>query len=65
MSITRDTLHGLVDIVDNRDLNIVFQVLMRFVPESPAMPDEIEAIQKADESIAKFGLVDYVDINWD
>jgi len=30
-----------------------------------ALPDEIEAIREADISIAKFGTVDFSEINWD
>lgn len=64
MSITRDTLHQLVDIVDSRDINLVSQILMRFIAEDEPLPDEIEAIIKSDESIALHGTVDYSEVDW-
>ena len=64
MNITREMLHQLVDIVDNKDIELVCQILIRFVPEDAPLPDEIEAIDKANESIAKFGTVNYSEIDW-
>ena len=65
MIVTRDTLHKLVDIVDTRDIRLVSQILMRFITEDKPLPDEIEAIRQADESIAQFGTVDYSKIDWE
>ena len=65
MSITRETLRQLVDVVDDKDIGLVCQILIRFVQEDDALPDEIEVIRKADFSISKYGAVDYADIDWD
>jgi len=64
MSVTRETLRRLVDIVDSKDINLVYQILVRFIPEVTPLTDEIEAIKLADDSIKQFGTVDYADINW-
>ena len=64
MTVNRETLHKLVDIVDIKDIRLVSQILMRFITEDEPLPDEIEAIKQADESIAKFGTVDYEEIDW-
>ena len=64
MSVTRDTLRQLVDVVDNKDINLVYQILVRFIPEVAPLPDEVAAIKAADESIEQFGTVDYADVNW-
>ena len=64
MSISRETLRQLVDIVDSKDINIIYQILVRFTPEVMPMGDEIEAIQAANESIEQLGTVDYDDIDW-
>ena len=40
-------------------------MLVRFVPEDKALPDEIEAIERANESIAQHGTVLHDSINWD
>ena len=65
MSVTRETLRQLVDIVDNKDINLIYQVLVRFIPEAVPLPDETAAIKAADDSINQYGTIDYVDINWD
>ena len=64
MSVTRETLRQLVDVVDNKDINLVYQILVRFIPEVAPLPDEVLAIKAADESINQYGTVDYADIDW-
>ena len=65
MSVTRETLRQLVDVVDHNDINIVYQILVRFIPEVAPLPDEIAAIREADESISQYGTVDYAAVKWD
>ncbi|MCL2616173.1 MAG: hypothetical protein FWD96_00855 [Defluviitaleaceae bacterium] len=65
MNITRQSLHQLVDIVDNNDIDLVYQLLVRFTLEDAPLPDEIEAIKLADDSISKSGTIDYSEINWE
>ena len=65
MNVTRETLHQLVDVVEYRDIDLVCQILMRFVAEDAPLPDEVEAIRGADKSIAQFGTIGYDEINWD
>jgi len=55
----------LVDIVDNNDIDLVYQLLVRFTLEDAPLPDEIEAIKLADDSISKSGTIDYSEINWE
>jgi len=64
MSITRETLRQLVDVVDSKDISIIYQILVRFIPEAVPLPDEVEAIKAADYSIEHYGTVDYTDIDW-
>ncbi|MCL2604238.1 MAG: hypothetical protein FWD90_07150 [Defluviitaleaceae bacterium] len=65
MSVTREALRQLVDEVDSGDINLVYQILVRFTPEVAPLGDEIAAISEADESIRHFGVIDYEDVNWD
>ena len=64
MSVTRETLRQLIDVVDAKDINIVYQILVRFTPEVVPFNDEVDAIRTADDSINQFGTVDYADIDW-
>ena len=64
MSVTRETLRQLVDVVDSKDINIVYQILVRFIPEVAPLSDEVDAIKAADQSIERFGTISYEDIEW-
>ena len=44
---------------------IKIKLLIRFIPEDKAFPDEIEAIKRVNESIEKFGTISHDEINWD
>ena len=62
---SRETLKGLIDMIDDKDVDTIFKVLIRFVPEAPAEPDEIEAIARANKSISEHGTIPHEAINWD
>ena len=62
---SKEMLKGLIDLIDESDTETIFRVLVRFVPEDKALPDEIEAIERANESIAQPGTVSHDSINWD
>lgn len=49
---SRDTLHNLVEIVDERELDTVYRILLKFISEDEAAPDEVAAIQRARQDIA-------------
>ncbi len=44
---SKEALKELIDVIDESDLDTIFQVLIRFVPEDEPLPDEIEAIAAA------------------
>ena len=47
LSVCRSQLHALVDMVEESDLVTLFNVMIRFIPEEDALPDEIESIARA------------------
>jgi hypothetical protein len=47
MAINRQHLHALVDMVEESGLATLYNVMIRFIPEEDATPDEIEAIAQA------------------
>lgn len=49
---SRETLHSLVDIVDEKEIDTVYRILLKFVEEDVAAPDEVEAIREAKQDIA-------------
>lgn len=62
---SKEMLKGLIDLIDEKDTETIFRVLVRFVPEDKTLPDEIEAIQRANESISKEGTVPFDAVNWE
>ena len=62
---SKEMLKGLIDLIDESDTETIFQVLVRFVPEDKPLPDEVEAIARADRSIAENGTMAYDAIDWD
>ena len=65
MSPTKQTLHNLIDLVSPSDVNVLFHLLMKFVPEDDPTDDEIEAIEAAKKEIAAGEYVRHEDIDWD
>lgn len=47
----RDILHNLIDIVDEKEIETVYKILLKFVEEDAATADEVEAISQARQDI--------------
>jgi hypothetical protein len=60
MMSTRQQLHTLVDMVDESGLDTLYNVMVRFIPEDDALPDEVEALKAADTD----EYVQQNEINW-
>ena len=65
MEATREMIHQMVENIDNSNLGIVRHILAGFIPEDEPLTDEIEAIRRSEVSVAKYGTVDFDDVNWD
>lgn len=61
----KEILKSLIDMIDDNDTETIFRVLIRFVPEDTPLPDEMEAIVRANKSIQTNGTIFHEDINWD
>jgi len=59
---SRDTLHSLVDIVDEKEIETVYRILLKFVEEDVAAPDEVEAIRQARQEIANKELYSHEEV---
>lgn len=62
---SKEMIKSLIDLIDDSDIDTIYKVLVKFIPETPPMPDELEAINRADNSIAEHGTVSHEAINWD
>ncbi len=44
---SREAIKNLVDMIPEKDIDTIYKVLIRFVPEDEPFPDELEAIREA------------------
>jgi hypothetical protein len=64
MNISKQQLHTLVDLVENSDLDTLYNVMIHFIAEDGAQPDESAAIAAARSEYAKGEVFTDGDINW-
>lgn len=62
---SREMLHGLLELVPEKDIDVLYQVIVKFIPEEPPEPDEIEAIEEGRRDRRENGTVPHSAINWD
>lgn len=60
----KEVLKSLIDLIDEKDTETIFRVLVRFVSEDIPLPDEIEAILQADKEIEENGTISHESVNW-
>ena len=64
MIATRQQLRDIIDVVDSKELNVLYQVLIKFIPESEPLPDEVEAIRLGRDEINRGEIVNHDEIDW-
>ena len=62
---SKEMLKGLIELVPEEDIETLYNVVVKFIPEDAPLPDEIEAIERANKSIERNGTVPHDAINWD
>ena len=63
-TITLKQLHNLIDIVNPAEYDIIYKLLTKFISEAEPLSDEIEAIKRLDNDIAKGNTVSFHDVDW-
>lgn len=62
---SKEMLKNLIELVPEEDVDVLFRVIVKFIPEDEPLPDEIEAILEAKKDIAENGTVKHDEIKWD
>lgn len=62
---SREMLKGMIELVPDEDIETIYNVIVKFIPEDAPLPDEIEAIERANRSIAENGTILHDAIKWD
>ncbi len=61
---SREMLHGLIDMIPETDTETIYNVLLKFIPSDVPDNDELKAIAYANESIKSEGTVPMDSIDW-
>ena len=58
----REAVKNLIDMIPEEDIEIIYKVLIRFIPEDEPLPDELEAIAEAKADTSE--TIPHEAINW-
>ena len=61
---SKTVLHNLIDMLNEADTETIYNVLIRFVPETKPYEDEIKAIEESKIEIANGDVMNISDIVW-
>lgn len=62
---SKEMLKNLIELVPEEDVEVLYKVIIKFIPEAVPEPDEIEAIRVGRKDRAKNGTIPHDTINWD
>lgn len=62
---SREMLKNLIELIPENDIDILYRIIIKFIPEEAPLPDEIEAIQEGRKDRAENGTIPHEAINWD
>lgn len=60
----KETLKNLIELVPENDIDVLYQVIIKFIPEVEPEPDEIPAIMEGRKDREENGTVPHEAINW-
>lgn len=62
---SKEMLKSLIELVPEEDIETLYKVIIKFIPEDKPLPEEIAAIERANKSIAGHGTISHDEIDWD
>lgn len=62
---SKETLKNLIELVPENDIDVLYQVIIKFIPEVEPEPDEIAAIMEGRKDREENGTISHEAINWD
>ena len=62
---SKETLKNLIELVPDEDIETLYKVVIKFIPEDKPLDDEVKALEKANKSIEENGTVSHESIDWD
>ena len=62
---SREKLKNLIELVPEKDIDVLYKVIVKFVPETEPEQDEIQAILEGRKNRLENGTISHDDINWE
>jgi hypothetical protein len=62
---SKETLKNLIELVPENDIDVLYRVIVKFIPEEKPEPDEIEALLEGRKDRAENGTIPHESIDWD
>ena len=59
---SKDLLKNIIDLIPDEDIDTIYKVVVKFIPEDKPTQDEIKAIEEAKEDSGE--LIDHKNIDW-
>jgi hypothetical protein len=60
---SKEIVKSLIDLVPDADMDVIYKIVVKFIPEATPEPDELEAIAEAKADTSP--TVPHEAINWD
>lgn len=62
---SKETLKNLIELVPEEDIDTLYKVVVKFIPEDKPLIDEIETLEKSNKSIKENGTISHDAIDWE
>lgn len=62
---SKEMLKNLIELVPEEDIDTLYKVVVKFIPEDKPLIDEIEALEKSNKSIKENGTISHDAIDWE
>ncbi len=62
---SKETLKNLIELVPENDIDVLYRVIVKFIPEEKPEPDEVEALLEGRKDSAENGTIPHESIDWD
>lgn len=59
---SKTMLHNMIDMLNETDVETIYNVLVKFIPTVKPLPDEIEAIEQAELDIKNGDILDFTSL---
>lgn len=62
---SRETLKNLIELVPESDIDVLYKIIIKFIPEVEPEPDELAALLEGRQDRKENGTISHNDIDWD